>query len=70
MRKKDSKFLSERRTMAYALQRIINNCELCFSKVKNGFTTKQEAREVENMITRIDGECSILLADIKDELGE
>ncbi len=68
--KKDSKFLSERRTMAYALQRVINTCELCFSKVKNGFTTKREIQETQNTITRLEGESNILLADIKDELGE
>ncbi len=66
--KDDNRFLVERRRMAYALLRAINNCELCFSKVQNGFTTEREMKEVKNTITRIQGEVKLLDADIEELL--
>lgn len=63
-------FLAERHRLAFLLLGVVNKCELCLHKVKEGFTTKQEAKEVEHTICRLQTETMEIDNDIVEKLDK
>ena len=68
--KKDNRYLAEQHRLAFMLLGVVNRCEICLSKIKEGFTTKQEAKEVEHAICRLQTEIMEVDNDIVDELDK
>jgi len=60
--------LQDRYRLVTLLLGIVNRCEVCTSKLKNGFVNLKDYCETEKMIERLDAEIRTVGSEIADKL--